>query len=117
MNPVEIQLQVFTERLGHLEGFRSRKMFGGASLYSEEVVFCMITKAGIPHFRIGDNNLQDYLDAGQKPFSPGDGKGKMKKGGKMPYYTIPEEVMADQIKLEAWAAKAITASKKAKGLI
>jgi TfoX/Sxy family transcriptional regulator of competence genes len=85
-------------------------MFGGASLYSQEVVFCMITREGRPHFRIGPSNLDDFIAAGQVPFKPGGKYGD----GEMPYYTIPQYVMDDQILLEEWAANAIVAAKAAK---
>lgn len=110
MNPVEIQIEEMTQRLGHLSGFRSKKMFGGASLYSDEVVFCMITRSGVPHLRVGPSNIQDYERAKQRAFVPGGKHGDMS----MPYYTIPESVMEDQIQLEVWAGKAIVAAKEAK---
>lgn len=110
MSEVQIQIDLMTERLGHMEGFRVKKMFGGASLYSKEVVFCMITSAGIPHFRVGPGNIEDYKNAGQSAFAP-----MMKKGrGQMPYYTIPKEVMSDQNQLEEWAGKAVMAAQLAK---
>ena len=110
MSPVELQIEELSGRLGHMPGFRFKKMFGGASLYSDEVVFCMITRNGTPHFRIGPSNLPDYEKAGQKPFAPGG-----KHGDKaMPYYTIPANVMEDQVELEKWASKAVVAAKEAK---
>ena len=110
MNPVELQIEELSERLGHMPGFRHKKMFGGASLYSDDVVFCMITRNGIPHFRIGPSNLSDFEKAGQKAFAPGG-----KHGDKtMPYYTIPSDVMDDQLQLEKWASKAVKAAKEAK---
>lgn len=110
MNPVELQIEELTDRLGHMPGFRHKKMFGGASLYSDEVVFCMITRNGTPHFRIGPSNIVDFENAKQKPFAPGGKHGDQT----MPYYTIPADVMDDQVQLEHWAAKAVTAAKEAK---
>ncbi|MDX1686080.1 MAG: TfoX/Sxy family protein [Saprospiraceae bacterium] len=110
MKPVDEALDMLVPRFSHLPGFKYRKMFGGASLYSDGLVFCLITNEGIPHFRIADSNIQDYIDAGQEAFSP-----KMKNAkGVMPYYTIPEEVIEDQLKLEEWAEKAIRAAREAK---
>ena len=97
--------------LGHLPGFRFKKMFGGASIYSDDVVFCMITREGVPHFRIGPGNLQDFKDEDQVPFAP---KTKSKKLQPMPYYTVPSELWEDQRKLEVWVGKAISEAKAAK---
>ena len=107
---VDEQIQRVTASLSHLDGFRIKKMFGGASVYSEEVVFCMITRDGIPHFRIGEENIEEYKVAGMKPFAP---KGRQSKMI-MPYYTVPEGLWEDQEKLEQWVEKALVEAKSAK---
>ena len=111
MNNLDSTIDYVSEALGHMSGFRVKKMFGGASVYSNDIVFCMITDKAIPHFRIGPGNLPDFESEGMEPFVHISKKGKRTE---MPYYTVPERLWSNQEELEIWVQKSIEEAIKAK---
>ncbi len=111
MNDLDSTISLVSDALSHLSGFRVKKMFGGASVYSDDVVFCMITSEAIPHFRIGAGNLTDFQSEGMEPFVHISKKGKRTE---MPYYTIPERLWSNQKELETWVQKSVAEAVRAK---
>jgi TfoX/Sxy family transcriptional regulator of competence genes len=58
--------------LEQLDGVRqvtSRRMFGGAGLYSAEVFFGVLDNDRL-YFKVDDTNVGDYSRAGMEPFRP-----------------------------------------------
>lgn len=58
--------------------------------------------------KVNDSNRAEYEAAGMKPFF------MEKMGRDMPYWTVPEAVVADKKTLAEWVAKAIAAARKKK---
>lgn len=99
-----------SEQLSTFGEFETKKMFGGLGYFKEGRMFGVIMH-GAFRLKGDDETAQDYAKYGF---------GKHKIPGKkmeMPYYEVPEEILANKKKLKAWADKAYTvalASKKKK---
>lgn len=82
-----------------------KKMFGGAGLYHDGLIFALIAD-DVLYFKVDDSNKADYKKAGMKPFKPFADKPMV-----MPYYEVPADVLEDRNRLAEWAEKACAASK------
>ncbi len=72
-----------------------RKMFGGYGVFESGVMFALITSEGTVHFKVNDSNLERFEKAGSQ------------KHGRMPYYSVPDEVLQNQNSLCDWASLSI----------
>ena len=77
-------------------GVSARKMFGGAGLYRDGVMFGLIAD-DILYFKVDDATRQEFIQAGCAPFKPYPNEWASKT-----YYEAPAEVLEDRLKLEAW---------------
>jgi DNA transformation protein len=88
--------------LSKLGAIRVRKMFGGYGVFEEDTMFALIDKDGGVYFKADDTNLHKFTTAGSN------------KHSRMPYYKLPDAVLANEDDLLDWAQSSIAASKKAK---
>jgi DNA transformation protein and related proteins len=97
------------EQLGHcVPGIRSRSMFGGVGIYSNQVFFALIDDDNL-YFKVDESNRPDFEARGMGPFRPyGEG------GETMQYYRVPEDLLEAPEGLGQWAEKAILAAQRAK---
>ena len=91
----------FIERLAPL-GLTAKKMFGGHSLFSEGAMFGMVTSAGDLAFKADDATKTRYEAAGSE------------RKGRMPYWRVPDAVLADEAELLAWGREAVGVAHAAK---
>jgi TfoX/Sxy family transcriptional regulator of competence genes len=87
---------------------RSRGMFGGVGIYSEDLFFALIASDTL-YFKVDETNRDDFLDAGMGPFMPYGEPGEI-----MQYYEVPAEVLEQPDELRGWAARAIDAAARAR---
>ena len=85
-----------------------KKMFGGIGIFSDSMMFALITGEDIFMLKTNESNRADFESLGMPPFTI---KGK---AGAMPYYTVPEEVLEQTHELKIWADKAFEVAQKAK---
>lgn len=78
-----------------------RAMFGGYGLYCESIMFALVADTTL-YFKVGDENRQDYLDAGMEPFI----YYRQGKPIQMSYYRLPDAVLEDAATLVQWVDKA-----------
>ena len=86
----------------------SKRMFGGAGLYSGDLFFAVLDDGRL-YFKVDDSNRGDFEAAGMGPFRP-TGEG----GEVMQYYEVPVEVLEDSTELARWARKAVTVAVSAR---
>ncbi len=79
------------ERLAPLGPVTWKKMFGGAGILLDGKVFALVNHDGYAHFKVNDSNRDRYESAGSTRFA------------NMPYYSIPENVLADDALLRELA--------------
>ena len=89
----------FVDRLRPLGDVTGKKMFGGYGIFESGKMFALVNSQGVIFLKAVDANRPRFEQAG----SP--------QHGKMPYFQIPEEVLADDDQLFEWSAEAIQLSK------
>jgi len=88
----------------------ARRMFGGAGLYCDEVMFGLIAD-DVAYLKVDDSNREDFIKAGSSAFNPFPEKSKTYI---MSYYEIPADVLEDRQLLSQWAERALTVARKKK---
>ena len=91
--------------VGRLERFGSisaRGMFGGYGIFAGDVMFGLVNTMGTVHFRADEATRRHYVAVGSESH------------GKMPYFTVPSEILADENNLCEWASEAIRVAAAAK---
>ena len=105
-------LEYVLGQLSEVPDFTYKKMFGGIGFFRGDAMWGAIMSEN-DHFRLKvDSNRQaEYEEAGMEPFY----MEKMQRS--MPYWTVPQAVLADKTQLAAWveaAAEAAVQGKKKK---
>ena len=90
------------KRLSNLGDIRVRKMFGGHGIFVEDKMFALIDSKGRVFFKVNDTNLSRFENAGSE------------KHVRMPYYSVPKEVLRDDDLLQEWARTSIKIAKGVK---
>ena len=98
-------LEFALDQLRSFGNVTAKKMFGGAGLYFEGVMFGLIAD-DVLYLKVDDSNRADYVAEGMGPFRPL----SEKKSQVMSYYEVPLEVLESEEALRQWAAKALTAT-------
>jgi DNA transformation protein len=103
------------QKLARVLPIEWRSMFGGMGIYSEGIFFALISSQGPLYFRVDDSNRPDYEKAGSEPFQPYS-RVKSRAGERitMPYWLVPEKVLARSAALRRWAEKALEAARAAR---
>ena len=87
--------------------FAFRRMFGGAGLFREGLMFGLVVRDTL-HFKVGDANRGAYLAAGAKPFT------YQRLGAAATltsYYEVPATVLDEPDTLADWARAAFAAAR------
>jgi DNA transformation protein len=101
----EEYLQFVLDQLAGMKGVSARRMFGGAGIYREGIMFGLVADDRA-YLRVDDFNRTSFEEAGSGPFHPYGTKATM------PYYEIPVDVLEDPEDLRAWAENALAAAKR-----
>ena len=102
----EIYKEYVVDQLGKLGFVTIKKMFGGAGIYYDGLIFGLLAD-DVLYFKVDDSNKSDYERAEMKPFQPFDDKPMV-----MPYYEVPVDILEDREVLAEWARKSLSASSK-----
>ncbi len=90
------------ERLEPLGDVRARGMFGGFGIFHDGAMFGLVNSRGVVHLRVTPESEPEFIERAAL------------RHGKMPYYTIPSEVLDDPATLVAWAKTASAGALAAK---
>jgi len=101
-------LQYILDQLRELGDVSSRRMFGGAGLYSDEFFFGLISDDTL-YLRVDDSNRADYTARGAGPFRPYADRPQLS----MSYYEAPAEVLEDVRQLAEWARRSVAVAQRA----
>lgn len=85
--------------LSSITGITSKNMFGGCGIFHESTMFGIIDSTGTPFLKINDDFKSDF-----------EGRGAQKHS-RMPYYSIPDEILDNNEMLINWAKRSIEISK------
>ena len=95
------------EKLSTVASIRTRPMFGGVGIYSEELFFALIAEDKL-YLKVGDLNRQDFEEKGMQPFYPFDSPKPMG------YWELPPGVIDDPTELRVWIDKALAVAARKK---
>jgi DNA transformation protein len=98
-------LQYVLEQLDSLRGVVSRRMFGGAGLYQDDVFFGLLFRDTL-YFKVNDTNRPDYESRGMGRFQPYPDKPYLS----FTYYEVPIDILEDREELTSWARRSIAAA-------
>ena len=101
--PVSDTFRTFVlDQLGRVAPkIRSRPMFGGVGIYSDDLFFALIDD-DLLYLKVDDSNRPDFEARDLKPFQPfGEG------GEVMQYYQLGEDLLEDLEELRVWVEKSI----------
>ncbi len=86
-----------------------RRMFGGAGLYADGVMFALLSSGGTLYLKVDAQNEPDFVREGLPSFAP------VMKSGKhavMPYRQMPDRLYDDPDELALWSARALAAAQR-----
>lgn len=79
---------------------RARPMFGGYGLFMDDVMFALITRQEVLHFRADDQTRGAYEALG------------LGSHGKMPYFEVPRAAFDDANEFMRWAQDALAVARR-----
>ena len=92
-------------RLGHIT---TRRMFSGAAIYCDGVVFALVLR-DVLYFKVDDGNRSAYQAEGLEPFIY-EARGKPVRVGA--YRRVPERLFDDPDEMLVWARAALAAGRR-----
>jgi DNA transformation protein len=92
--------------LGHVT---SRRMFSGAGIYCDGIIFALLLRDTL-YFKVDDGNRAAYEAEGLKPFSY-EARGRTVEIGA--YWRVPERLLDDPDAMVEWARAALAAGQRA----
>jgi DNA transformation protein and related proteins len=98
-----------TDQLTSLGRVTTRRMFSGAGVYCEGVIFALILR-DVVYFKVDDGNRAAYEAEGSTPFSY-EAKGRQVEIGS--YWRVPERLFDDPDDMLEWGRAALAAGRRA----
>jgi DNA transformation protein and related proteins len=105
----ESLVALLQEQLEPLGSITFRRMFSGAGVYCDGVIFALILRDTL-NFRVDDGNRAAYEAEGMAPFSY-EAQGKVRQVGA--YWRVPERLLDEPEEMFTWARAALTAGRRA----
>jgi DNA transformation protein len=98
-------LQFVLEQLADVGRVSSRRLFGGAGLYRDDLIFGLIARDTL-YFKVDDANRADYESRRMRRFNarPESGHAGMR------YYEVPADILEDTEACAIWARRSIAAA-------
>ena len=87
--------ELLLDKLSHIGGITSKKMFGGHGIFHEGKMFAIVNSKGQSYLKADDSNRTDFEVFGSH------------KHSRMPYLSIPQKIFDDPETLVTWAKKSI----------
>lgn len=97
------------EQLTPLGRITLRRMFSGAGVYCDGVIFALVLRDEL-HFRVDDGNRGAYQAEGMEPFSY-EAKGRIVEVGA--YWRVPERLFEEPDEMVEWGRAALDAGRRA----
>ena len=102
-------IALLKEQLEPLGRITLQRMFSGAGVYCDGVIFGLILRDTL-HFKVDDGNRAAYEAEGMAPFSY-EARGKTVQVGA--YWRVPERLLDEPDEMLAWARAALTVGRRA----
>jgi DNA transformation protein len=99
-------IEYIIDQLSNWREVSSRKMFGGAGLYCDGVVFAFVADDVI-YLKVDDTNRKQFEEAGSTAFQPFDDQRTV-----LSYFELPADVLEDPNEFAEWAEVSLRIQKK-----
>ena len=109
MAPSADFLAFLTDQLHGLGTITTRRMFSGAGLYCDGLIFALILRDTL-YFKVDDGNRQAYEAEGLEPFTYVARGTTVRVGA---YWQIPERLFDEPDEMLDWARAALAAGRRA----
>jgi len=109
MAPSPDFLEFLKDQLRGLGHITTRRMFSGAGLYCDGVIFALILRDTL-YFKVDDGNRRAYEAEGLEPFSY-EAQGQKRTVGA--YWRVPERLFDEPDEMLEWARGALAAGRRA----
>lgn len=109
MAPSADFLEFLQDQLRGLGRIATRRMFSGAGLYCDGVIFALILRDTL-YFKVDDGNRQAYEAEGLEPFTY-EARGRTVRVGA--YWQIPERLFDEPDEMLDWARGALAVGRRA----
>lgn len=93
------------DQLSDLEGVSAKRMFGGFGVYSQGLIFAIVSDARL-YFKTDDQTKQRYIAAEMQPFQP------TQKMTLKTYYEVPPDVIESRLQLVEWARESLACERE-----
>lgn len=103
-------LQFLIDQLAPLGLITTRRMFSGAGIYCEGVIFALVLRDDTLFFKVDDGNRAQFQAEGLEPFRY-EAKGRRVEVGA--YWHVPERLLDDPDEMLEWARGALAAGRRA----
>ncbi len=91
-----------------------KRMFGGAGLYSEGLMFALVFD-GVIYLKVDEASIPDFEREGSQPFVYTRAKSLGRVGRhSLSYWRLPERLYDDPDELAAWAGRALAIAERKK---
>jgi DNA transformation protein len=91
-----------------------KRMFGGAGIWSEGLMFGLVFDGAI-FLKVDEENIPDFEREGSKPFVYTRAKSKGRVGrASLSYWRLPERLYDDPEELAVWAGRALAIAQRKK---
>ena len=91
--------ELLLAKLEPITGITSRKMFGGHGIFHNDTMFGIIDSKGVVFLKANDSNKAQFEQRGGH------------KHSRMPYFSVPEEILNNHEELLKWSRQSIDLSK------
>jgi DNA transformation protein len=102
-------LAFIADQLAPLGHVTTRRMFSGAGIYCDGVIFALVLRGDTLYFKVDDGNRVTYETEGLEPFRY-EAKGRTVEVGA--YWQVPERLFDDPDEMLAWARAALAAGQR-----
>jgi DNA transformation protein len=90
-----------------------KRMFGGAGIYCEGLMFGLVFD-GVIYLKADETNIPDFEREASQPFVYRRGSGGHTSQHALPYWRLPERLYDDPDELAVWAARALAIAERKK---
>ncbi|MEP5614282.1 MAG: TfoX/Sxy family protein [Cyclobacteriaceae bacterium] len=98
-NEAQLSVELLLEKLSSVEGLTSKKMFGGHGIFHDGRMFGIVDSKGQAYLKSNDETAPKFLELGSI------------QHGKMPYHSVPDEILNSTAGLLDLAKTSIEISK------
>lgn len=103
-------LDYLRELFAPLGSIRSKRMFGGAGIYCDEIFFALVV-SDVLYLKVDEQNRAEFEREGLEPFSY---EAQGRERVTMSYYRAPDEALDSPALMQPWARSAIAAALRAR---